>query len=170
MSSLQPHHKTARRSLAFRAKGSDADASELAHSCVRLRWLNTPRALPLAKTSPAMRLFSDSAESPSRALGAHDSISEVPGGGRLGHPRACLIHKVLRFWQAGHCYAPRPDRTNREFPHGSSLAADRDPHGFLDKGDVMIHRPYSVAWPAGSYGRTRRPSRAFHCEDRSRMT
>jgi hypothetical protein len=118
VSSLQPHHKTARHSLAFRAKGSDADASELAHSCVRLRWLNTPRALPLAKTSPAMRLFSDSAGSPSRPLGAHDSISEVPGGGRLRHPRACLIHKVLRFFQMGHCYPPRLDRTNRDSPMG----------------------------------------------------
>jgi hypothetical protein len=37
------------------------------------------------------------------------------------------IHKVLRFSQAGHCYPPRLDRTNRELPHRSSLAASRDP-------------------------------------------
>jgi hypothetical protein len=30
--------------------------------------------------------------------------------------------------------------------------------GFLDKGDVTIHRPYLVAWPVGSDRRTRRPS------------
>jgi hypothetical protein len=55
--------------------------------------------------------------------------------------------KVLRFSQAGHCYPPRLDRTNRALPHGSSLAANRDPYGFLDKGDAMIRRPYLVAWP-----------------------
>jgi hypothetical protein len=78
------------------------------------------------------------------------------------------IDKSLRFWQAEHCYPPRLDRTNRALLHGSSLAANRDPlgflaanrdpHGFLDKGDVMIHRPYLVAWPAGSDQRTRRLS------------
>ena len=39
--------------------------------------------------------------------------------------------------------------------------------GFLGKGDVTIHRPYLVAGPVGSDWRTRRPSRAFYCEDRS---
>jgi hypothetical protein len=68
------------------------------------------------------------------------------------------------------CSRPRLDRTNREFLRGSSLAANRDPHGFLDKGDVMIHRPYLVAWPMGSDRRTQRPSRAFDCEDRSKRT
>jgi hypothetical protein len=38
---------------------------------------------------------------------------------------------VLRFSQAGHCCPPRLDRTNRALPHGSPLAANRDPHGFL---------------------------------------
>jgi hypothetical protein len=66
--------------------------------------------------------------------------------------------KVLRFSQAGHCCPPRLDRTNRALLNGSSLAANRDPHGFLGKGDVMIHRPYLVAWPVGSDWRTRRPS------------
>jgi hypothetical protein len=42
--------------------------------------------------------------------------------------------------------------------------------GFLDKGEVMIHRPYLVAWPVGSDWRTRRPSRTFDCEDRSKRT
>jgi hypothetical protein len=36
------------------------------------------------------------------------------------------------------------------------------PPGSSGKGDVMIHRPCLVAWPAGSDWRTRRPSRAFH--------
>ena len=65
--------------------------------------------------------------------------------------------QVLRFSQAGYCYPPRLDRTNRSLPHGSALAANRDLNGFLDKGDVMIHRPYLVAWPAGSDWRTQRP-------------
>ena len=30
--------------------------------------------------------------------------------------------QVLRFSQAGHCYPPRLDRTNRPLPHGSALA------------------------------------------------
>jgi hypothetical protein len=64
------------------------------------------------------------------------------------------IDKVLRFSQAGYCYPPRLDRTNRALPHGSPLAANRNPHGFLGKGDVMIHRPYLVNWPLA----TRRPS------------
>jgi hypothetical protein len=37
------------------------------------------------------------------------------------------------------------------------LAANRDLHGFLDKGDAMILRPCLVAWPVGSDWRTRRP-------------
>jgi hypothetical protein len=44
-----------------------------------------------------------------------------------GPSRACPIHKVLRFWQAGHCGPARLDRTNRALPHGSALAANRDP-------------------------------------------
>jgi hypothetical protein len=69
------------------------------------------------------------------------------------------IHKVLRFSQAGHCYPPRLDRTNRELPHRSSLAASRDPWvpgsteeppGFLGKGVVMIHRPCLTAWSVGN--------------------
>ena len=69
--------------------------------------------------------------------------------------RACPIHEVLRFCQAGHYYPPRLDRTDRDLPHRSSLAANRNLRGFLDKGDVMIHRPYLVAWPVGSDWRTR---------------
>jgi hypothetical protein len=85
------------------------------------------------------------------------------------------IDKVLRFRQAGHCCPPRPERTNRAFPHGSALAADRgpmgflvtnrDPHGFLDKGDVMIHRPYLVAWSVGSDWRTRRLRLVVHLDE-----
>ena len=80
--------------------------------------------------------------------------------------RACLIHKVLRFCQAGHCYPPRLDRTNRTLPHGSALAATgthwvpgntEKPPGFLGQGDVMIHRPYLAAGPVVSDWRTRRP-------------
>ena len=68
------------------------------------------------------------------------------------------IHKVLRFSQAGHCYPPRLDRTNRALPMGVPWAANRDPRvpgnteeppGFLGKGDVMIHRPCLTAWPVG---------------------
>jgi hypothetical protein len=99
---------------------------------------------------------------------SNDSVREVPGGEQFLHPRACLIHKVLRFSQAGYCYPPRLDRTNRALPHGSSLAANRDPHGFLDKGDVMIHRPYLVAGPVGSDWRTRRPRLVLHLDDRSK--
>ena len=37
------------------------------------------------------------------------------------------MSKVLRFCQAGHCYPPRLDRTNRDLHHRSALAANRDP-------------------------------------------
>jgi hypothetical protein len=76
------------------------------------------------------------------------------------------LDKVLRFWQAGHC-DPRLNRTTGHSPMGvpwhqtgtqGFLAASRDPHEFLDKGDVMIRRPYLAAEPAGSDWRTRRPS------------
>jgi hypothetical protein len=39
--------------------------------------------------------------------------------------------QMLRFCQAGHCGPSRQARTNRELPHGSALAANRDPRGFL---------------------------------------
>jgi hypothetical protein len=68
-----------------------------------------------------------------------------------------LDSQMLRFCQAGHCGPSRQARTNRNLPHGSALAANRDPRGFLGKGDVMIHRPCLVAWPVGSEWRTRRP-------------
>jgi hypothetical protein len=68
------------------------------------------------------------------------------------------LNKVLRFCQARRLFPLRLDRTNREFLHGIALAANKDPPGFLDKGDVMIHRPYLVAGPAGSDWRTRRLS------------
>jgi hypothetical protein len=58
----------------------------------------------------------------------------------------------------GGALLPAPSGPHKQgLPHGSPLAANRDPHGFLDKGDVMIHRPYLVAWPVGSDWRTRRP-------------
>jgi hypothetical protein len=57
---------------------------------------------------------------------------------------------------AGGLLSRRLDRTDREFLHGSSLASTGT-HGFLGKGDVMIRRPYLVAWPVGSDRRTRRP-------------
>jgi hypothetical protein len=39
--------------------------------------------------------------------------------------------QMLRFCQAGHCGPSRQARTNRNLPHGSALAANRDPRGFL---------------------------------------
>jgi hypothetical protein len=36
------------------------------------------------------------------------------------------------------------------------LTENGNPHGFLDKGDVLIRKPYLVVWPAGSEWRTRR--------------
>jgi hypothetical protein len=95
----------------------------------------------------------------------------------MASPR--FLNKVLRLRRTGPCVLTRPGRTNRDLPHRSSLAANRDPHrflipnrnhGFLGKGDVIIHRPYLVAGPVGSDWRTRRPSRTFDCEDRSNTT
>jgi hypothetical protein len=80
--------------------------------------------------------------------------------GKATHP--VVDHKMLRFCQAGLCYPSRQARTNRELPHGSALAANRDPRGFLGKGDVMIHRPCLVAWPVGSDWRTRHPDWLTH--------
>ncbi len=54
---------------------------------------------------------------------ADDPIGEVSGG---SSPRACVSHKVLRFWQAGHCYPPRLARTNRELLW-ESPATNRQP-------------------------------------------
>jgi hypothetical protein len=45
------------------------------------------------------------------------------------------------------------------------LVTNRDPHGFLDKGDVMIHRPYLVAWSVGSDWRTRRLRLVVHLDE-----
>ena len=78
------------------------------------------------------------------------------------------LDKVLRFSQAGHSILAPSGPHRQGTPHESSLAsnrdphrflaASRDPHEFLDKGDVMIRRPYLAAGPAGSDWRTRRPS------------
>ena len=54
--------------------------------------------------------------------------------GSLGNPRpepGMSDPQMLRFCQAGHCGPSRQARTNRNLPHGSALAANRDPHGFL---------------------------------------
>ena len=81
----------------------------------------------------------------------------------------------------GGALLPAPSGPHQQgVPYGSSPAANRDPHGFLatnrsprgflDKGDVMIHRPYLVAGPAGSDWRTRRLRLVVHLDDRSRKT
>ena len=54
------------------------------------------------------------------------------------------IDEVLRFCQAGHCCPSRLNRTNRALPNGSSLAANREPNGFLGKGDLMSPRQQSI--------------------------
>jgi len=54
------------------------------------------------------------------------------------------INKVLRFCQAGHCCPPHLDRTNRALHHRSPLAANREPNGFLGKGDLMSPRQQSI--------------------------
>ena len=77
-----------------------------------------------------------------------DSIGKVPGSSGLVRSHAHADHKVLRFWQAGHCSSPRLARSNRDLPHGSDLAV---------KGDALIHRPCLVAGLVGSEWRTRRP-------------
>jgi hypothetical protein len=76
-----------------------------------------------------------------------------------------LDPQMLRFSQAGQCCPPRLDRTNRALPHGSSLAANRDPNGFLDKGDVMIHRPCLTAWSVANPT----PASVVHLLNRSRI-
>ena len=58
-----------------------------------------------------------------------------------------LIHKVLRFLQAGHFNPSRRFRFSRDFPIGNSLAV---------KGDVLIHGPYLVAQSVGSEWRNHR--------------
>ena len=76
--------------------------------------------------------------------------------------------QVLRFCQAGRLL-PAPSGPHQqgtppwEFPGSKQGPTGSWQHGgtfpgFLDKGDVMIHRPYLVAGPAGSDWRTRRPS------------
>ena len=47
----------------------------------------------------------------------------------MASPR--FLNKVLRLRRTGPCVLTRPGRTNRDLPHRSSLAANRDPHGFL---------------------------------------
>lgn len=67
---------------------------------------------------------------------------------QIGHPRPELSMsdpQVLRFSRAGHC-PPRRARTNRDLPHGNSLATRKD---------AMIRRLCLVAGPAGSEWLTR---------------
>jgi hypothetical protein len=127
----------------------------------RLQRRNTPNDLSLARALAAMRrLFmdSDSASVP-------DSTYRTPGGKRFlqGRPAPssrrgecpvvtrgpdaprCEAHKVFQFSQAGHC-PPRLARSNRDMPHGRSLAV---------RSDVMIRRSSLVAGPAGSEWLTR---------------
>jgi hypothetical protein len=82
------------------------------------------------------------------ALVSDDSIGKVPGSSGSVRSHALADHKVLRFWQAGHCSSPRLTRSNRDLSHGRDLAV---------KGDALIHRPCLVAGLVGSEWRTRRP-------------
>ena len=87
-------------------------------------------------------------DTPRLAPVSDDSIGNVPGSSGSVRSHALADHKVLRFWQAGHCSSPRLTRSNRDLPHGSDLAV---------KGDALIHGPCLVAGLVGSEWRTRRP-------------
>jgi hypothetical protein len=55
-------------------------------------------------------------------------------GERAARPRplpSTSHPQMLRLCPAGHCYPPRLDRIDRDLPHGSALAANRNLHGSL---------------------------------------
>jgi hypothetical protein len=68
-----------------------------------------------------------------RASSPRDEPSTT-GSSVLGpRTRPVSIHKVLRFCQAGHCYPPRLDRTNRDSPIGVPWQQTGSPMGSWTK-------------------------------------
>jgi hypothetical protein len=92
------------------------------------------------------------------------------GSSALGlRTRPVSIHKVLRFCRAGYCYPSCPDRTNRTLLQGVPWQQTGTP-GFLDEGDVTIHRPRLAAWPSRNKWRSRPSGRTIRLDDWTMLT
>src|ERR1039458_500188 len=90
-----------------------------------------------------------------REIGEPDARANYVRSTRCcGSPRRGIAARPVWTAPTGTSPRERPG-SNRDLHR--PLAAKRNPPGFLGKGDVMIHRPYLVAWPVGSDWRTRRP-------------
>jgi len=103
----------------WRASSRGAAVPKGANSC------HGARRYPGATQVSTKRLFIESEGSLRRASVLNDLVSGVADAGRPLHGRACPLHKVLRFRQAGHCSSPRLFRTGRDLLHGGPWQAAR---------------------------------------------